>query len=109
MSDLKEAAENVKCPHCGANVYLNFLTHKNHLVPSHRCPKCGEAYKVAMDLQFVVATAATVILLVAMILTFSGGFFKLLAIVVSLGLLVAAHYLAFLFGGFRFVVDNHAA
>ena len=108
MSDLKEAMENVKCPHCGANVYLNFLTHKNHLVPSHRCPKCKEAYKVAMDPQFIVATAAAVILMIAVILTFSSGFFKALALLLCLGLLVAAHYLAFLFGGFRFVVDNHA-
>lgn len=108
MSDLKEATENVKCPHCGANVYVSFLINKNHMVHSHRCPKCKEAYKVEMEPQFIVATAVAVILLIAVILTFTNGFFKLLALVVCLGLLVGAHYLAFLFGGFRFVVDNHA-
>ncbi len=103
QSTLRELEENACCPHCGHNVYLNFI-----LKRSRRCPNCQSAYRLEMDLQYVVATAACVIIAVVMLLSLTSGVVKVIALLMSLGLLAVSHYLAFLANGFRFVDDPRA-
>ena len=74
QSTLRELEENACCPHCGHNVYLNFI-----LKRSRRCPNCQSAYRLEMDLQYVVATAACVIIAVVMLLSLTSGVVKVIA------------------------------